>query len=197
MKKIFYSIFTFFVLSLGSVFACFNSDPSSNLINNSIPIVGNNGSILVIKFSGWSLIDDIMDMLEEADVFLGVSFPYTLNIAFSGFINDDGTPDVEVNRLILFYYSKNGEWTILRDVKNPSFTVVNDSAMALWGHHSIPSSLGYKKGNMILIVPYFATKQNESFDLSAFLANKKSILAAKNVNAPRIGLIVQDNRVAH
>lgn len=197
MKKIFFAALAFLTLGITFVWACFNSDPSSILNNNSIPITGGNGACLIqIHIPGWTMLDEILDAI-DADAVFAASFPFTLNLTFSGFVNDDGSHDTEIKRLILFYYSLNGEWTVLQDIKNPSFSVVSDSAMALWGRHCIPNSLGYSTGKPILIVPYFATDKNESFDLAAFLADKKSLASAKNAGAPRIALVVQDNQIAY
>ena len=186
----------FFALALSLALACFNSDPGSILKNDPIVIPGGGGSFITIVSPGWGQWDGPAVSF-SADVTMSAAFPYTLNFAFSGFVNEDGTADTDIKRIILFYYAPHGEWTILRDIKNPSFTVVTDTSKALFGRHCIPSALGYSKGSAIPVVPYFASENNESFDLEAFLAAKHSLGAASAVNALTIALVVSDNRIAH
>lgn len=197
MKRIFFAALAFVTLAFTSLWACFNDDPGSNLNNNSVTITDGDGGILNIVIPGWGEIHDWEDTDFNADVTIGASFPYTLNLSFSGFVNDDGSSDTAIKRLVLFYYSKNGEWTVLQDIKNPSFNAVTDVAAALFGRHCIPSALGYTQNEVIPVVPYFATASNESFDLQSFLTRKKLLSAAESVQAPRIALVVQNNRIAH
>lgn len=197
MKKIFFAALAFVTLAFTSLWACFNDDPSSNLNNDPVTITGGGGEIIYIVVPGWGKIHKLENTDFNADVTIKASFPYTLNVSFSGFINDDGSSDTVIKRLILFYYSKNGEWTVLQDIKNPSFNAVNDVAAALFGRHCIPSALGYTQNEVIPVVLYFATASNESFDLQSFLTRKKLLSAAESVQAPRIALVVQNNRIAH
>ena len=196
MKKILFTVLAFITLTFASLLACFNNDPSSNLNNDSRRITDNDGGIIGVVVPGWGKIPG-WESEFDADVTIGASFPYTLNVSFSGFVGDDGSSDTAVKRLILFYYSTSGEWTVLKDIKNPSFTVVSDASAALFGRHCIPSAMGYAKGKVIPIVLYFASENNESFNLQTFLANKKQLSAAATVKAPRIALVVQNNRIAH
>ena len=199
MKKLILSLLCFFSLSLGVLFGCFNDDPSSFLRNETthIPNAGD------ISTPEWSIVEEERyEFLQpegfKVDLLITASFPFTINIAFSGFINQDGTPDTDVVRMILFYYAGQGVgWTVLRDIRDPKFSVVSDTPLPLFGYHCIPSSMGYRRGKVIPIVIYFETKNNRSFDLERFLAHSKDISAANNTVAPAIGLLVNDNRIAH
>ena len=200
MKKIFFLILAFLTLAMTSAWACFNSDPSSILNNTPVVIAGTDGSMIEIEMPGWDFEFEIKFPTLQIAASAMISFPYTLNMAFSGFINDDGSEDRNIKRLILFYYSTNNEWTVLRDIKNPSFSVVNDSRKAIFGRHCIPGTLGFSgQNNAILLVLYFETDNHESFDLANFLANKKLLEAPTIVDVPVIALGVgpQVNRVAH
>ena len=197
--KLILSLLCFFSLCLGGLFGCFNDDPSSFLRNGTthIPNAGD------ISTPEWSIVErDLKELLLpdgfKTDLVIKASFPFTINIAFSGFINQDGTPDTDVVRMILFYYAEQGiGWTILRDIRDPEFSVVSDTPLPLFGYHCIPSSMGYRRNRIIPIVIYFETKNNRSFDLERFLAYSKDISAANKTVAPAIGLLVNDNRIAH
>ena len=194
MIKILFPLFTFIFLTLANTWACFNSDPSSNLDNKAVVVGGTGGSIYYVDMPGWSYLQKLP--VFKADVAMNASFPFTLKLAFSGFINDDGTPDNDIKRMILFYFSFDG-WTVLRDIKNPSFDVTGDVPKAIFGHHCIPNSLGYPDGSTIMIAVYLATDNNASFDLAEFLNNKTSLSAANECGALTIGLVVKNNKIAY
>lgn len=193
MRKVFLSILCFFTFCFGLLFACFNDDPSSHLGNFRTFIEGA-GTVTAPGYSIWEG-ESVSGF--RPDLTLLASFPFTLNIAFPGFVNNDGTPDTQIVRAILFYYSQKDGWIALKDIRNPVFQIVSDLPLPVFGRHCIPSNLGYARMKPIPVVIYFETKNNASFDLAQFLARRKSLDAANELKAPIIALIANNNRIAH
>ena len=171
-------------IAISSVFACFVEDPTSSTSNPSASIVGGNGSSsdvtipgenhpgTVVENPGWQVDpDDPRDDYSYA-LTVDAAFPLTLNVSFSGFLDEAGEQvDEPITRMCLLYFSTAGRWTILTDIKNPSFTVVGDAEnkRALFGRHTIPSSLGYSSGEGMPVLLYFRTQNYENFNLEEVL----------------------------
>ena len=173
-------------VAIGSVFACFVEDPTSSTSNPSVTITGGSGSSsdvtipggnhsgTVVVNPGWQI--DPGDPRDEYSYALTVdtAFPLTLNVSFSGFLDDsDEQVEEPITRMCLLYFSTAGRWTILTDIRNPSFTVVGDAEnkRALFGRHTIPSSLGYSVGEGMPVLLYFRTQNYENFNLEEVLAS--------------------------
>ena len=192
---------TFF--AAGVSFACFVSDPSSNTNNPTTTIIGENGSSTGttigggststggnVWYPGWG--DDPEDSYEYA-LSVETSFPVTLNINFSKFLDENGEEVSEpVTRMCILYFSPEGKWIIYKEIKNPEFTVISDDVedeRALFGKHTITSSLGYKNGETLPILLYYRTENYENFNLSEILSSK----SPKPLNNTVIALVVKDN----
>lgn len=186
MKMKTFLVCTFALLIAGfHLFACFLEDPMSNTANPSVTITGGNGSSAdvtvpggnhsgtVIVNPGWQVDpDDPRDDYSYA-LTVDAAFPLTLNVSFSGFLDEAGEQvDEPITRMCLLYFSTAGRWTILTDIKNPPFTVVGDAEnkRALFGRHTIPSSLGYSVGEGMPILLYFRTENYENFSLDTVLS---------------------------
>ncbi len=211
MKFKLISLLAVILLGAAAVFACFDSDPNSLLGNDSTTVTGGGGSAVDIsytkdswdsqgwlaQFLGWKDFVEKLTVIKPEAV-IRASFPFTLNLSFSGFINDDGTQDTgKITRLALYYYSKSGEWMVLQDIQNPQYSIVSDaeSTRALFGRHTVASPLGYAEGEYIPVVFYFKTMTHESFNLTDFLTYRK-YLGAPNFaeGANVLALMVKDNR---
>ncbi len=211
MKKIL-SVILAILCCCVSVFACFDKDPDSALGNDVTTVTGGNGSIIDIPHSRLPDFDsdDWLDQFippAEAEKFTKIvpagviqtAFPFTLNLAFSGFIDESGEQVTsKITRLTLYYYSKSGSWMVLEDIRNPQYEIVSEAekSRALFGRHTIPSPMGYSAGEYIPVVMYFETSggQYRSFDLNAFLAYRK-YLGAPNFapGANVLAILVIDN----
>lgn len=187
------ALFSLFVL-VGTCLACFDNDPGSNTGNPSVTISGGHGETVDITFPGIVLPDDIIIkppitwppwMLPDDDprkdyqyaLRLKAAFPLTLNVSFSGFLDDEGEQVTEpITRMCLLYFSTAGKWTILKDIKNPQYTVIGDAdnKRALFGRHTIASPLGYKTGESLPVLLYFRTVNYENFSLTSVLASDYS-----------------------
>lgn len=196
-----------------AVYACFDSDPDSLLDNDTTTITGGNGSTVGIAtpiLPGWNP-DEWLDKWEEyqneqekltkikPSAATQTAFPFTLNLAFSGFIDEVGQQVTEeISRLTLYYYSKSGEWMVLKDIENPAYEIVSEAgkSRALFGRHTIPSPMGYTAGEYIPVVFYFRTKSGRysSFNLGQFM-NYRRYLGAPNFaeGANVFAVIVRDN----
>lgn len=191
MKKVMVFIAT--LLAAFNVFACFNSDPSSMLQNTAQTVsIGGGGQVDIFALK-WS------EPYDDAAVVIDAAFPLTLNISFTGFVADDGTADTDIVQLVIFYFDKTAGWQVLKKINDPRYTVVSDSARALFGRHTITGPLGYEKGEYIPVVFYFKSSSGaEAFDLEAFLANRSRRDAPSSVEgAVVLGLKVSGNRIAH
>ena len=212
MKKLFtFALAALFAAAL-AVYACFDTDPDSLLGNDTVTIFGSHGSSLDIGFvvipgfnpDDW--VGQIPPVSEQNKLIhvkpvsaIETAFPFTLNIAFSGFLDEQGRQvDEEIGRLTLYYYSKSGEWMVLRDIVNPEYEIVSDAekTRALFGRHTIPSPMGYAAGEYIPIVFYFETVSGSysSFDLDEMMSRRK-YLGAPNfaTGANVIAVVVRDN----
>lgn len=193
------------------VFACFDSDPDSLLGNDMSIVTGKHGSYLEIphftwpdrekwleQWKAWKTEQEKMTTIKPADA-LQTAFPFTLNISFSGFLDDRGQQVTEeIVRLTLFYYSKSGEWMILKDIKDPAYEIVSEGgkSRALFGRHTIPTPMGYNEGEYIPVVFYFQTKSGNynSFSLNDFLDKRKNLGAPNYAEGANVlAIIVCDN----
>lgn len=176
MKKL-CAILTVALLFVAAVvFACFDDDPFSNLNNVATTVVGGHGSATDVEFPGDQYLHPLppAESLNSYANVVETSFPLTLEVAFSGFVDEQGEQVTEpVTRMCVLYYSTAGKWTILHDIRNPKYTVIYpaDERRALFGRYTIPSSLGFSPGQYISVMLYFATENYENFDLDTVLAS--------------------------
>ena len=204
------ALVSLFVL-VGTCLACFDNDPGSNTGNPSVTISGEHGETVDITFPGIVLPDDIIIkppitwppwMLPDDDprkdyqyaLRLKAAFPLTLNVSFSGFLDDEGEQVTEpITRMCLLYFSTAGKWTILKDIKNPQYTVIGDAdnKRALFGRHTIASPLGYNTGESLPVLLYFRTASYENFSLTSVLASDYS----KPINNAVICIVPSGNAV--
>ena len=212
MKRIFFAALTALLCAGAAVFACFDSDPDSLLGNGTTTITGGGGSSLDIEYAirpGFDP-DDWIHQLPPVDdpnkltrvqpvSAIKTAFPFTLNLAFSGFIDEQGRQVTEkIGRLTLFYYSKSGEWMILKTIQNPEYEVVSSAgkSRALFGRYTIPSPMGYSAGDFIPVVFYFETASGRyrSFDLNEMM-QRRQYLGAPNfaAGASVLAIVVNDN----
>ena len=213
MKRLFTIALTALLFAGAVVFACFDSDPDSLLGNDTSTITGGNGSTVDITHGrlpgfdvgGW--LDQWEEYQNEQEKLTKIkpaaavltAFPFTLNLAFSGFIDEVGQQVTEeIGRLTLYYYSKSGEWMVLKDIEKPAYEIVSEAgkSRALFGRHTIPTPMGYSAGEYIPVVFYFQTKSGRysSFPLGQFL-NRRRYLGAPNFaeGANVLAVIVRDN----
>lgn len=201
-------LFAAVFFAAATCFACFNEDPESNTGNSPVTIQGEDGAQTDVSVDGgtferlhpwppapspdppaplpWPYPD-----LEFAST-LECSFPMTLSIGFSGFLTASGEQVTEpVTRMCLLYFSTAGEWTVLKDIRNPQFTVVTDAddRKALFGKHTLKSSLGYGVGQILPVMLYFSTENYENFPLEFVLQSKEAVPLNKMV----IGFIPMNN----
>lgn len=190
LKALIIAVFSLFLM-VGTCLACFDSDPGSNTSNPTATIGGEHGDTVDIGIPGTPLPPDVVVrppitwppwMLPDDDprkdyqyaLRLKAAFPLTLNVSFSGFLDDEGEQVTEpITRMCLLYFSTAGKWTILKDVKNPQYTVIGDAdkKRALFGRHTIASPLGYNTGESLPILLYFRTASYENFSLTSVLAS--------------------------
>ena len=204
------ALFSLFVLA-GTCLACFDNDPGSNTGNPSTTISGDHGATVDVILPGASLPDDVSikqpstwptqempadDPRKDYQyaLTLRAAFPLTLNVSFSGFLNADGNEVAEpVTRMCVLYFSTSGKWTILKDIKNPQYTVLGDAEKqrALFGKHTIASPLGYNAGESLPVMLYFRTANYESFNLTSVLASDY----CKPINNAAICIVPSGNAV--
>ncbi len=195
-----------------AVYACFDSDPDSLLGNSTTTITGGNGSSIDVGyvelpgFNSGEWLEKFPDVNEQNKLrhvkpvsAIETAFPFTLNLAFSGFLDEQGRQvDEAIGRMTLFYYSKSGGWMILRDIVSPQYEVVSDAekTRALFGRQTIPSPLGYADGDYIPVVFYFETASGNyaSFDLDEMMS-RREFLGAVNFapGANVLAIVVRDN----
>ena len=176
--KILAGLAALFVMS-GACWACFSSDPTSGTGNPATTIPGGGGSTTDViipgqiredPFYGW----DIPDNGNEYALTISAAFPLTLNVSFSGFVDDSGNEVTEpISRMCVLYFSTSGKWIILKDIKNPAYTVIGtaENKRALFGKHTIPSALGYASGEAMPVLLYFKSENYENFSLDDVLAS--------------------------
>lgn len=200
MKRLLCIFMCFFSVVL---FACFNQDPNSILTNYAQYVPTGGGAILGIYRPYW--IDTIpwLDLQKgkelEPVAVIPASFPLTLNLTFTGFVDDSGTPDTDIVQISLYYYDKSAGWTSLVNITNPRHTVISDKPRAILGRHTVKTPLGYKKDEYIPLVFYAKSRNGvESFNLETFL-ELKSLRSAPNAveGANVIALLITDNYVAY
>ncbi len=186
-----------------TLLACFNSDPNSRLHNERQTITGGNGMLLGVLSPAWAerlawLSGQLGGELEPAAV-INASFPLTLNVAFEGFVSDDGSCDTDIVQLAIYYYDKTAGWTCLKNIVNPKYSVVCNDARPLWGRHTFTGSLGYKVGEYIPVVLYFRSRSGaESFNLESFLSKREFRGApAFAEGASVLALLIKDNAIAY
>ena len=186
-----------------TLLACFNSDPNSLLQNEAQTIVTGGGGVINIFNSIWGDSRFWLELqkgkeLEPAAV-INASFPLTLNVAFSGFVKEDGSADTDIDLLTIYYFDKTAGWIALKSIANPRYTVVCDDARPLWGRHIFTGPLGYKTGEYIPVVVYFRSRSGtESFELEKFLS-KWYMRGAPNYveGASVLALRISGNAIAY
>lgn len=209
-KTLAIALVSLFVL-VGTCLACFDNDPGSNTGNPSVTISGEHGETVDITFPGIVMPPDIIvnpPITWPTPVFpdddprkdyqyalrLKAAFPLTLNVSFSGFLDSEGEQVTEpITRMCLLYFSTAGKWTILKDIKNPQYTVIGDAdnKRALFGRHTIASPLGYNTGESLPVLLYFRTASYENFSLTSVLASDYS----KPINNAVICIVPSGNAV--
>lgn len=194
--KILAGLAALFVMS-GTCWACFGSDPTSGTGNPATTITGGGGSITDViipgqiredPFYGW----DIPDNGNEYALTISAAFPLTLNVSFSGFVDNSGNEVTEpITRMCVLYFSTGGKWIILKDIKNPAYTVIGtaENKRALFGKHTIPSALGYASGEAMPVLLYFKSANYENFSLDEVLASNNP----KPLNSSVICLVPSGN----
>lgn len=194
--KILAGLAALFVMS-GACWACFSSDPTSGTGNPATTIPGGGGSTTDViipgqiredPFYGW----DIPDNGNEYALTISAAFPLTLNVSFSGFVDDSGNEVTEpISRMCVLYFSTSGKWIILKDIKNPAYTVIGtaENKRALFGKHTIPSALGYASGEAMPVLLYFKSANYENFSLDEVLASNNP----KPLNSSVICLVPSGN----
>ena len=194
--KILAGLAALFVMS-GACWACFSSDPTSGTGNPATTIPGGGGSTKDViipgqiredPFYGW----DIPDNGNEYALTISAAFPLTLNVSFSGFVDDSGNEVTEpISRMCVLYFSTSGKWIILKDIKNPAYTVIGtaENKRALFGKHTIPSALGYASGEAMPVLLYFKSANYENFSLDEVLASNNP----KPLNSSVICLVPSGN----
>ena len=146
------------------------------------------GQIREDPFYGW----DIPDNGNEYALTISAAFPLTLNVSFSGFVDDSGNEVTEpITRMCVLYFSTSGKWIILKDIKNPAYTVIGtaENKRALFGKHTIPSALGYAGGEAMPVLLYFKSANYENFSLDEVLASNNP----KPLNSSVICLVPSGN----
>lgn len=197
MKKMLLTVFMFCCFM---AFACFDSDPDSYVGQETVTITGENGSIVSIQTGANMVLHPISWKDQQpAAVTIPTGFPYTLNVNFSGFINQKGEKYNTVTYMAVYYYDQKNGWTLLKEIANPKFTVVDESGKlrALFGRHTLPSSLGYSKGQHIPVVIYFKGGDYSSFSLDVFLRLRRKISAASIAGAQVLAYQVEDNIIPY
>ena len=196
MKKILLSVLGL-LLCGAAVWACFDDDPFSDLSKPEVTVSGGDGSTSDVTTEGGTTarddngnfspvnpdFPDLPDLKPEeqtrkyADILVS-AFPLTLNVAFSGFIDPDGKQcNQPITRLCLLYFSTAGKWIILKDIRNPKYQVVSDAEgkRALFGKHTIPSAMGYPRGDVMPVMLYFEGHNHQSFNLNAVLTSADKV----------------------
>ena len=195
--KIFAGLAALFVMS-GTCWACFATDPTSGTGNPATTITGGGGSTTDVVIPGhiWDQNTDarwdIPDNGNEYALTIRAAFPITLNVSFSGFVNDSGDEVTEpITRMCVLYFSTSGKWIILKDIKNPAYTVIGtaENKRALFGKHTIPSALGYASGEAMPVLLYFKSANYENFSLDEVLASNNP----KPLNSSVICLVPSGN----
>lgn len=188
MKR-FYAILTGLLLFAAAlaVFACFDDDPNSKLKNFNASITGGDGSSTDVELPGQEQANP-----DGYAAVVAVSYPVTLNISFSGFL-DGGYPDPHpITRMCLLVYS-GGRWIILHDVKNPQYEVVTeaDELRALFGRYTIPHPMG----TISLFVLFYFENSNgkKSFDLEQVLNAGVDDVYLKKILRQQLKLVNSDN----
>lgn len=192
-------------ISLGAT-ACFDVNPGQIIMPHRITIVGTSGSIVEVQHQqspGFSASDWLSQFTPPAEderltkivptAVIRTATPFTLNISFSGFLSSQGEQaDEEVTRATIFYYAKGGGWTILRDIKNPGFVVIDDEKpRPLFGKNTIPNQLGYTAGEYIPVVVYFENSAGQSsFNLNTFLSYRRYLGAPNFTSGVQVLAIV-------
>ena len=194
--KILAGLAALFVMS-GTCWACFGSDPTSGTGNPATTITGGGGSTTDViipgqiredPFYGW----DIPDNGNEYALTISAAFPLTLNVSFSGFVDDSGNEVTEpITRMCVLLFSTSGKWIILKDIKTPAYTVIGtaENKRALFGKHTIPSALGYASGEAMPVLLYFKSANYENFSLDEVLASNNP----KPLNSSVICLVPSGN----
>ena len=194
--KILAGLAALFVMS-GTCWACFGSDPTSGTGNPATTITGGGGSTTDViipgqiredPFYGW----DIPDNGNEYALTISAAFPLTLNVSFSGFVDDSGNEVTEpITRMCVLLFSTSGKWIILKDIKTPAYTVIGtaENKRALFGKHTIPSALGYASGEAMPVLLYFKSANYENFSLDEVLVSNNP----KPLNSSVICLVPSGN----
>lgn len=97
-----------------------------------------------------------------------VSCPFTYQLEFHGFEGHENEP---VTRLCFLYLDKSGKWKILKDIRNPQFTVTSNDGVskAMFGKYSVQSTFGYKTTEILFLLAYFETANRSSHNLNTLL----------------------------
>ena len=203
MKKIiaFFALF----LTATTLLACFNSNPGKLLGNTSQTMVSENGGQVTVTSqpwgsSGteWEWLDSQKGLEIEPTAVIDTSLPLTINLEFSGFVNDDGSADTDIVQLAIYYFDKTAGWTALKVINNPSYPVITDTPKALFGRHTVTGPLGYNKDEYIPVVFYFKSRSGkESFPLVAFLELRHYRAAAPFLGISVLALRIRDNHIAY
>ena len=163
----------FIIISI-SVFACFFSDPHDTLPTRTLLTSGDRVQVEVpnterpsdypswVKPDKWPNATDSGTRL-RVDCF--ISFPFTVQIEFTGF-EDNSVP----TRVCLMYYNKSGKWTILKDIRpQNNITSNTGSKTAMFGRYVFSQNYGYKKGDIIPVIIYVESETSRTHNLQQLL----------------------------
>ncbi len=185
LKKTLLVLLAVFSLNL-STMACFYDDPSAYIGTQTIVNAGGEGDGAWME--NWDISKALQDfwagfaeaiarILEAYGILVQTaqSFPMTLNTEFTGFA--DGS---RVTRACLLYLNRDGYWIILKDIQNPVWDIATNTgkSRALFGKNCVPSSMGYKFGEVLTIRTYYKSDTQETFNLEEALKTRVTDRAA-------------------
>lgn len=198
-KKITF-IFCGFLLSATICLACFDDDPDSGLWDAPEVIEGEDGSTIDVNIGGGNIThfegtgpwEDVEGTENSYATTIEASFPLSLQLSFSGFLNYWGSHVSEpITRMCILYFSKDKRWIIYKEIRNPKFKVIyeDDELRALFGKYAISHPLGYSEGEPLPILIYFESEHYKSFTLDSVLDSKNP----KPIDKQVIAIIVKNN----
>lgn len=178
MKK--FLVIAMLLAAAAALLGCFDDDPFAGAETGGTSVTGAGGTITGIYYPGVAGVNPYGFAAVSQ-----VSFPVTLSINFSGFVDGQGQAVTEpITRMSLLYFSTAGRWVVLRDIRNPQFDVIcaPDETRTLFGQRTITSAMGYRASEIMPVLVYFSTANYQNFDLASVLAStNRAVLPSQTI----------------
>lgn len=186
MKKI-----IFFVLSIltFSLIACYIHDPAAHLKKQEEVVTLENAEIIYeLPYTDENIGKGTWNG-QQFDLQCKTAFPFTVDLQVQ--LYDNNQEPEKITRASLLCLNKQGDWQIVRDIKDVSWDISSNdgTAKAIFGQDSIKNTMGYKDGEVMFVMTYFESANQKTHNLEEILSTRQTTESLTTERLNKLGVI--------